>query len=205
MAAVNLLLVFSGRIVGVAILLYLADDVGFDPGALGMIFAVGGVTSLAGTAVAGRPELFGGLGRALTLSLAIRAVGGLFLPLTDAVSPLGYGLLVMSQVVTDPAWVFWEINLVSVRQAITPDRLLGRVNATVRTFEFGAMLLGTAAAGLLGETVGLRAALFGCFALSAFAPLLLALSPVRQLREMPALAPELPVAEEPRALSSAQA
>src|SRR5690606_34537440 len=99
---------------------------------LGMIFAVGGVSSLAGAWAASRPRLPGGIGPAMLVSLVVRAGGALFMPLAGDVSALAVVLLVANQLFTDPAWMFYEINEVSLRQAVTPDALLGRVNATMR-------------------------------------------------------------------------
>jgi len=125
--------------------------------------------------------------------VVIRGVGALFTPLAASVSVVGVGFLVATQVVTDPAWAFYEINGVSLRQAITEDRLQGRMNASMRSIDFGAMLLGTALGGLLGEWVGLRPTLFIAVSGNFVAALWLALSPVARLREMPAGAiPEVP-------------
>jgi MFS family permease len=184
-AIANAILMASTEMLGVTFLLYLVNDIGFEPRALGMIFAVGGVTSLAGAFFAGKPHWFGGLGPALVLSLFIRGAGTLFMPLASSVSFIGVALLVGNQVFTDPAWSFYEINSVSLRQAITEDRLQGRMNASMRTFDFGAMLLGTALGGAFGELLGLRETLFlavgGTFVAGAW----LAFSPVARLREMP--------------------
>jgi hypothetical protein len=92
---------------------------------LGMIFAVGGLTSLVGAAMAGRPSRLGGLGPALVVSSFLIAAGTLFMPLAASVSVLGVACLVANQLITDPAWTFYDINSVSLRQAITPNRLLG--------------------------------------------------------------------------------
>ena len=73
--------------------------------------------------------------------------------------------------------------------SITPARLLGRVNASVRFVSWSAMLAGTLLGGLLGELVGPRATML-VGALGALpAALWLAGSPVRRLARMPA-APE---------------
>jgi MFS family permease len=185
-AGANVLLMMSSRIISVAFLLYLVDDVGFGPGVLGMIFAVGGVTSLAGAYLAGRPQWFGGFGPALVISLIVRGVGALFMPLAGSVSLVGASLLVGNQIITDPAWSFYEINMVSLRQTITPDRLQGRMNASMRFIDFGAMLVGTALGGVIGELYGPRQALIvaacGMFAAAGY----LALTPVARLRAMPA-------------------
>ncbi|MBA4180310.1 MAG: MFS transporter [Anaerolinea sp.] len=186
LAVANVTLSCASRMVGVVFLLYLYREVGFDPGVLGMIFAVGGVTSLAGSFLAGRSHLFGGLGPALVLSVFMRAAGMAFMPLASSVSVAGTGLLIGNQVVTDPAWTFYEINDVSLRQGVTPHEVQGRMFASVRFLEFGAMLLGAAFGGILGQTVGLRETLFVAVGLTSLAGVWLALSPVARLRAMPA-------------------
>lgn len=186
----NAILSCASRMLTVVFLLYLYREAGFSPGALGMIFAVGGVTSLAGSFFASRPHLFGGLGPALVLSVFVRAVGMLFMPLASSASAVGAGLLVGNQVVTDPAWTFYEINDVSLRQAITPREVQGRMFASVRFIEFGAMLAGTAAGGILGQTIGLRETLFAAVGLTFFGGAWLALSPVARLRGIPSAALE---------------
>ena len=51
----------------------------------------------------------------------------------------------------------WNVVAVSLRQRITPDRILGRINSSYRLVAWGTRPLGAAAAGLLGELLGLRA------------------------------------------------
>jgi hypothetical protein len=51
----------------------------------------------------------------------------------------------------------WNVVAVSLRQRITPDRILGRINSSYRLVAWGTRPLGAAAGGLLGELVGLRA------------------------------------------------
>ena len=45
----------------------------------------------------------------------------------------------------------------SLRQRITPDRLLGRLNSGYRLVAWGSRPLGAAAGGLLAQVLGLRA------------------------------------------------
>ncbi|HEY7295601.1 MAG TPA: MFS transporter, partial [Dehalococcoidia bacterium] len=185
LAGVHMVLECGGRIVGAVILLYLSRTAGFGAGLQGMIFAVGGLTALLGATVAGRWRWFGGLGRALTLSVWLRSGGMLCIPLATRVSAAGVVLLVASQCLTDPAYAFFEINAVSLRQTVTPGRLLGRVSATLHVLDFAAMLAGTALGGLLGEAMGLRGALFVAVGVTLCAALWLALSPVGRLRAYP--------------------
>ena len=128
-----------------------------EPGILGMIFAVGGLTSLAGAWVASRAWVLRQLGPAMPASLFIRAAGMLCMPLAASVSPLGVLFLVANQLITDPAWMFYEIHETSLRQRLTSDEFLGRVNATMRFAGFGAALAGTglAAAKLFAAGLGI--------------------------------------------------
>jgi MFS family permease len=54
------------------------------------------------------------------------------------------------------AMVLWNVVTVSLRQRITPDRLLGRMNAAYRLVGWGTMPIGAALGGFLAEALGLR-------------------------------------------------
>ncbi len=176
----------ASQVVSVLFLLYLSDEVGFEPGVLGMIFAVGGATSLAGAWVANRGTLFfGGVGPTLVVSAFLRAAGALFMPLCTGTGWMGVSFLVANQLVTDPFWTMFNIHDVSLRQAITPGRLQGRMFANFRLVEFGAALAGTGVAAALGATVGPRAGLFAASGLMFVSAGLLALSPVARVGRTP--------------------
>jgi MFS family permease len=171
-------------LVGTVFLLYVNQEVGFDPGILGMIFAVGGISSFLGAMVAGRLPRFG-VGVVMVASLLLATLGEAFIPLATVANTVGVLLLVGQQIVADSALTVYDINQVSLRQAIAPAHILGRVNASVRVTEFGAILLGTVVSGYLGEVAGLRATLWLGVALSFAAAVALALSPVRTVRRIP--------------------
>ncbi len=194
-ALANLLTMGSARMLSVVYLLYLVREVGFNAGTLGMIFAVGGLTSLAGAALAGRPGVFGALGPAIVVSAFLRAAGSLFMPLAASVSVAGVALLVANQLVTDPAWTFYEVHTVSLRQAITPMHLLGRMNATIRFGEFGASLAGTVLGGVLGERLGYRETLFVAVAIQFAAAGTLLFGPMLAYRGVAAAITEVAGAE----------
>ncbi len=187
-AITNVLHGFHNGIFSVALLIYLVEDARWSPSLLGLIFAVGGITSLAGAWAATRPVLNRNLGRSILASAAFRALGGFTAPLAGAPSPLSTTLLVGGQVVTDPAWTFFEIQEVSLRQAITPDTHLGRVNATMRFVGFGGTLLGTGVAATVGELFGAREALFIAAAVGLLVVPVIVFSPVARLRRAPVMA-----------------
>jgi hypothetical protein len=74
---------------------------------------------------------------------------------------------------------------VTLRQVITPDRLLGRMNASYRLVLFGTAPPGAFLAGVLGQSFGLHTAMM--IAVFAFpVPILWTLfSPVIKLKAMP--------------------
>ena len=171
-------------LIGTVFLLYVNQEVGFDPGVLGMIFAVGGVSSFLGAVTAARLPRFG-IGAVMIVSLLIAALGEAFIPLATVANLAGVLFLIGQQLVADAALTVYDINQVSLRQAIAPAHLLGRVNASLGVVEVGALLVGTIAAGVLGETIGLRSTLWLGVAASLLAAVLLAFSPVRGVRRIP--------------------
>ena len=83
----------------------------------------------------------------------------------------------------------YNITQISLRQAITPERLQGRMNAAMRWIVWGTIPIGTLAGGALGQLFSLRLALF-VGAIAVMPTFLFVLfSPLRGMREMP---PALP-------------
>lgn len=80
------------------------------------------------------------------------------------------------------------IHVITTRQAVTPDRLLARMNASYRTLGYGVIPVGALLGGAIGEAFGLRTALLvGAIGVAA-APLWIVISPVRHLRRLEDLA-----------------
>jgi hypothetical protein len=106
------------------------------------------------------------------------------LPLVWDANAWGYALLICGQLF-DAAWTFYNINELSLRQAIADDRIQGRVHATNRFLEFGAMVVGTVIAGYLGSAIGFRETLFVAAAFQFAAATTLVFSPILRLRATP--------------------
>ena len=79
----------------------------------------------------------------------------------------------------------------SLRQAITPDRILGRVNAASRFMMWGTIPLGTLLGGVLGSTIGLRETLWLGTIGASLTVLPILFSPVRTIVSVPDLPEEL--------------
>ena len=155
----------------------------FQASTLGFFWAVGGAGILLGARCARPVAARLGYGRTLGLAGLCLAPAGLLVPLVDRGAWLwlaGAGwLLVMFKTGMD------NVLGVSLRQRMTPDPLLGRMNATFRFLLTGALAIGSAVAGLIGELATAHTALWvgGGFLTVAFLPVFL--SPVRMRRELP--------------------
>ena len=79
----------------------------------------------------------------------------------------------------------YDIAQISLRQAVTPTALLGRMNATVRFLNWGPIPLGAFLGGVLGETIGLRPTLWVAAAGSLLPAVPLLLSQIRGLQRLP--------------------
>jgi len=92
-----------------------------------------------------------------------------------------------TMLVFDFGAVLYGINYLALRQAITPDRLLGRMTATMRFLAVAAAPLGSLVGGALATAIGLRATLLVVGGLGiALALVATAWSPVRAHRTLPA-------------------
>jgi MFS family permease len=175
---------FSGVFLSVYVL-YMTRHLNLGPVAVGLVFATGGVGSLAGALVAGRAAGRYGPGPAMLHAMLVFGVSGLAIPLAVLAPRLALPMVVASEFAQWMMIVIYYVNAVSVRQAIAPDRLRGRVNATMRFLARGAFPIGSLLGGGLGALIGVPATLVA----AAFGLLLpfawLLLSPVRDLRAMP--------------------
>ena len=81
--------------------------------------------------------------------------------------------------------VLYNVTQLSFRQAITPERLLGRMNSVMRFIVWGVMPLGMLLGGLIASSFDLKTAIWVGAIGQAFAFLPVLISPVRSLREMP--------------------
>jgi predicted MFS family arabinose efflux permease len=150
---------FFGGMYGTLVVLYMTRDLGFSPGVLGTIWAVGGASSLLGALAAGRATRRLGTGRAMIAGLVVYSLALFLVPAARGGTLVAGMLLVLQQLVGDGAATVYQIGDVSLRQAITPERLLGRVNASAQLLRLGATLAGSLLGGVAGETIGVRATL----------------------------------------------
>ncbi len=81
--------------------------------------------------------------------------------------------------------MLWLICQTTVRQLVTPEPMLGRVNATVQTAIYGVRPLGALAGGIVAAQAGLQAALLLIATSFVLSTLVILLSPLARLRALP--------------------
>ncbi len=125
---------------------------GLSDQAFGVLLASVAAGSLIGSLVAERVEWMLGRARALTLTILGTAMMVGVPGVTTNPFVIGAAFFVGGVGV-----VIWNVITVSLRQRITPDHLLGRLNSGYRLVAWGTRPLGAAAAGLLAQLMGVRA------------------------------------------------
>ena len=168
---------------GAILVLYLVRELAFTPELLGLAFSVGSIGALLGAVTANRFGRWLGVGPTIVISTMI--FGPSFILVAIAPANLALPFVVASVFLGSFASLVYNINQVSLRQAITPERMQGRMNATMRFIVWGTIPVGTIAGGFLGGIIGLHetiwiGAIGGIF---SFLPVLF--SPVRSLMTMP--------------------
>ncbi len=165
------ILAFFNSLLEAVYLLYVTRHLALAPAALGVIFALGGVGFLLGAVGAGGVARRIGAGRTLILALALVGLGDLATPLVGGPPQLCFGA----------ALAAFKVITASLRQGSTPDRLQGRMNATVRLLVEGLTPLGALAGGVLGQGIGLRPTLLVAVGGEVLAALWLLCSSVRRV------------------------
>jgi predicted MFS family arabinose efflux permease len=155
--------------------LYFINDLGFQPGPLGMIYATGGAASFVGAALTTRTTDKLGIGRAMALGLAAMGVGFSLLTFAHGAGLISIALLVGQQLIGDSFGTIYFVTQMSLIQKIAPPRMLGRVVAGIRFLGLGAGLLGALFGALIGSFAGLRYAIaFGAILLFIAAAIIMA-------------------------------
>ena len=174
---------FFGNVMGAILILFLVRERGFTAETLGFAFSIGSVGVLVAALTASRISARLGVGRTLVLSALGFGVAGI--PVAIAPDSWLFAAVASSGFIGGFFGVAWNINQVSLRQAITPTRMQGKMNATMRFIVWGTIPLGQIVGGFLASIIGLHNTIWigALGGLIAFLPV--ALSSVRELKTMP--------------------
>ncbi|ANF32061.1 MFS transporter [Leifsonia xyli] len=180
---------FSFAIASAVNMVFLSRTLGLSPALIGLVIAVGSVTVMVGAAFTTRLSRAVGPVRIVWLSLAVTAP----LSLLGAFAQPGWWtlLIVLGIAAGELGQIVYAITQVSLRQQVCPDRILGRVNATMQVVVMGLFPVGALVGGILGEVVGPRWTLVVAGTLLLACPVVLwsALRGAREVSDLPDAAP----------------
>ena len=183
---------FFTNILYAILILYLVRELSVTPQLLGLAFSLGAVGFLVGALIANRLATRFGVGP--TIVLAVMVSGPAELLIAIAPPDLAVPFVAASVFLGGIGNVVYNINQVSLRQAITPERMQGRMNATMRFIVWGTIPIGSIVGGSLGGLIGLHETIWIGAIGGVFVFLPVFFSPVRRLRTIPASDAEAPAA-----------
>ncbi len=154
---------FFGGMTDALLILFLTETLGLPPVAIGLVYAAGSLSALITTRFSSRAtQKFGpgpvAVGAALGLGL-----GWLIVPLAAGTPWVAFSVIAAGMFLAGAGNMTWNVTTASITQTVTPNRLLGRVNAGGRFLVEGALPIGALVGGWLAGRWGLRPTLlFAC-------------------------------------------
>ena len=181
----------AGSFYGVLYTIYLIQDLHLSPLLLGLVVSAGGVGSLVGSFFASRVIARLGFGPALIWTAAGASIVGVLTPLAGGPLVLATLMVFVPQLIGDGLQTIEGVAELSLIQGVIPDRILGRVNATLEVFSHGiAYPIGALMAAVVAGWIGVRGGIAVGWAGMAISILFLVRSPlprVKQPSDVPAV------------------
>ncbi len=176
---------FFGSIWQAVFILYLTRELNVPPAVQGIIFAAGAPGALVAALFSARIAKRLGLGVTIMIAILLGTAASLLVLLAHDSTLVSAICLIAATFFASFGSVVYNVNQVSLRQAITPDRLLGRMNASMRFIVWGTIPLGSLIGGVLGDAIGLRPTIILGVVLGIAPFLWILFSPVRRLKVIP--------------------
>jgi MFS family permease len=183
-AACTALFNFFGNMGFAVLLVFARRELDLSPLAIGLALTISNVGPLFAAFNAHRISSRLGVGRTIILASVLGGPTFLVVPFAPH-GNTALAFLVPAFILGGLANVIYNVTQVSLRQAITPERIQGRMNSVMRFIVWGTIPLGSLLGGVLASTIGVKETLIvgGIGCCIPFLPVLF--SPVRGIREMP--------------------
>jgi MFS family permease len=173
----------AGSFYGVLYTIYLIDDLHLTPFLLGVVISAGGVGSLVGSFFASRAIRALGIGPAMIWAAVGASALGVLTPLAQGPVLLATLMVFIPQLIGDGLQTIEGVAELSLIQGLSPDRLLGRVNATLEVISHGiAYPIGALLAAAVAGVIGVRGGIAIGWAGMAVSILFLVFSPLPRIR-----------------------
>jgi MFS family permease len=148
---------FGFGMVGAVFVVFARETLHLGPSAYGAVLTLDAVGGIAGSALGPRVARKVGTGTALTLTAFIEAAGILCEGLSTNVVEVGASFILFGT-----GFGATMVLVPSIRGAIVPGELMGRVGAAGRLISWGTYPLGAVLGGWIAEAIGLRAPFIIC-------------------------------------------
>jgi MFS family permease len=174
---------FFNNVAWSILLVFAVRRLHLSPELIGLVLALGSLGALAGAVTAGRIGLRLGIGPTIVASSSLIGLPLVLVGLAPASFP--YPFLIGGFAIVEYGIVLYNITAISLMQTVTPEHMLGRLNASRRFIVWGVIPLGSLVGGALASQIGLRPTILVGAIGASLAVLPVLLSPVRSLRAMP--------------------
>jgi predicted MFS family arabinose efflux permease len=167
------------------LILYVTTRLGISPGTLGALIGIASIGGLAGAAVTGPLTRRFGIGPVVVLGYVAFPLPLVLIPLADGSRPVVIGMLFAAEFLSSLGVMILDIAVGSLQTAATPLARLSLVKGAHRTVNYGVRPIGALLGGVLGELIGVHAALWiGAVGATAGVFFVLA-SPVPRMHDLP--------------------
>ena len=149
----------SGGITYAILVLFVTRELGLNAVQFGIVMSAAGPGSIIGALISVRLVKRFGVAPTMLVGIIMSSLSSFVFPLLNGSALIVMGVMMSAEFIFGVGSTLWGVNVMSMRQMVTPSELLGRVTASMRTLIIGALPIGALVGGWLGEWVGLRAAL----------------------------------------------
>jgi len=163
-------------------LIYASRNLGLSAGTIGVVFAVANIGLLVASPLAKRINKWVGTGPSIVAGAAIHGLGIALIPIAQL--SLAAVFLALAGFVRSFGLILYHVNQESLRLAITPKEMRGRMYASSRFMTWSAIPLGSLLGGFAGNQIGLTPILWMGAAVSVISVFALILSPVRSMKSL---------------------
>lgn len=181
----SIVLNFGGAMFLAVYVLFMTNDLGLSSQGIGLVFASGGVGALVGTILAPIIAKKFGVGPSILMGAIGFGVANLPVPLAFYFPDIALPVVIFGETGAWLSLMVFNVNRFSLRQAMTPNHLRGRIAASSITLVSGASMIGSLLGGGIGELASVHAALYVSIVFQAAAALWVWKSPVPGIIDFP--------------------
>ena len=152
----------------------------------GLMFTAGAVGGLLGAVSAAKLGTWIGQGNLVIGAIALNGLAGFAFPLAAILGnpAIGVPLIIVAEALIAFTGLVYNITQVSARQALCPEHLLGRMNASIRFFVWGVMPISALSAGALATFFGIIPVMLVAACGAVLAVTFVFFSPLRGMRNI---------------------